>query len=414
MGSRHVLTAAVLLLLLAVVVPPFINIGRFRRSIIRSISAGLGRPVEARAVELQLFPLPGFVLHNLTISEDPAFGAEPVMAAETVTAILRPSTLWHARVEIATLRFDTPSVNLVRNAQGQWNFESLLRNSPALRRRKGAAHSMPMPFPYVEATDARINFKFGAEKLPFSLEQANLALWKESRHDWHMRIKARPVRTDLTVEDAGEIRGEGELRTGGILMNAPIRASLQWRRVQLGEISRLLHGEDDGWRGTVDWTARATGTLADATVVSDIGVDEFRRAEFVPASEMDLSAHCKARYVRDNRGLDSVQCDAPVGDGKLLLRGHLAGQMGTGNGAALAGSSSIAKRGRNRHRREVPVTPSEACRVCSNHAAACSRRFFSRPAGPYSSRCCCGRVGIGGSEWAFKLRLGRRKFAAPG
>ncbi len=346
-----------LLFLLAVIVPPFINIGRFRRSIIRSVSAGLGRPVEARAVELQLFPLPGFVLHNLTISEDPAFGAEPVMTAETVTAILRPSTLWHARVEIATLRFDTPSVNLVRNAQGRWNFESLLRNSPALQRRKGTAYSTPMPFPYVEATDARINFKFGAEKLPFSLEQANLALWKESRHDWHMRIKARPVRTDLTVEDAGDIRGEGELRTGGMLMNAPIRGSLRWRRVQLGEISRLLHGEDDGWRGTVDWTARATGTLADATVVSDIGVDEFRRAEFVPASEMDLSAHCKARYVRGNRGLDSIECAAPVGDGRLLLRGHLAGQVGSENGAVLAGGSSIAKRGRNRHRTEAPVLP---------------------------------------------------------
>src|SRR5665213_3435491 len=230
---RHQFFAAVALLLLAlIVVPPFININRFRRSIVHSISAGLGRPVEASAVELELFPRPGFVLHNLTVTEDPAYGAEPVMMAQTVTASLRASTLWHRRVEIASLRFDSPSVNLARNVQGHWNFESLLRNSPALRPRSprvstsSSMFNMPLPFPYVEATDARINFKLASEKLPFSLEKADLAVWKESGNHWRLRIKARPVRTDLTVMDAGQIRGEGTLMTGGVLMSSPVRANI--------------------------------------------------------------------------------------------------------------------------------------------------------------------------------------------
>ncbi|MEO6829479.1 MAG: AsmA family protein, partial [Acidobacteriaceae bacterium] len=168
---RQFILAAVVLLVVVVVVPPFISLNRFRRTIVHSISAGLGRPVEASAVELQLFPRPGFVLHNLTVGEDPAYGAEPVMTSQTVTAGLRASALWHGRVEIATLRFDAPSVNLVRDAAGHWNFESLLRNSPALHGH-GAAHAdrsgNHLPFPYVEATEARINFKLGAEKLPFS------------------------------------------------------------------------------------------------------------------------------------------------------------------------------------------------------------------------------------------------------
>lgn len=318
---RRFFLAAVLVLLILVVVPPFININRFRRSIVHSISAGLGRPVEASAVELELFPRPGFVLHNLTVGEDPAFGAEPVMMAQTVTAGLRASTLWHARVEIATLRFDAPSVNLVRNPQGRWNFESLLKNSPALQSHGSSASSKPLPFPYVEATDARINFKLGPEKLPFSLERADLAVWKESGHKWRLRIKARPVRTDLTVMDAGQIRGEGTLITEGALWNAPVQASLEWRRVQLDEISRLLHGEDNGWRGTVDWTAHVLGTLADVSLVSDIAVEEFHRAEFIPAREMDLFTHCHARYARNDWPLDSLECDAPVGGGHLLLRG---------------------------------------------------------------------------------------------
>ena len=320
--SRNRLLAGAALLLLALIVfPPFINISRFRRTILRSVSDGLGRPVEASAVELVLFPRPGFVLHNLTVGEDPAYGAEPVMMAETVTAGLRASTLWHARVEIATLHFDAPSVNLVRNAEGQWNFESLLRSSRVLRGRGASGSSRrPLPFPYVEATDARINFKLGVEKLPFSLERADLAVWKESRHEWRLRIKARPLRTDLTMMDAGQIRGEGTLMTGGPLMNAPVRATLEWRRVQLGEIGRLFHKQDDGWRGTVDWTTQVQGTLADIALRSDIAVEEFRRAEFIPAKEMDLSAHCNARYARSDRRLNLLECNAPAGDGHLMLR----------------------------------------------------------------------------------------------
>lgn len=359
-SRKRLLAAAIFLLVLIIVAPPFININRFRRSIVHSISAGLGRPVEASSVELQLFPRPGFVLHNLTVSEDPAYGAEPVMMAETVTAGLRASTLWHGRVEIANLRFDAPSVNLVRNAQGRWNFEDLLVNSPALQSHRTAI-SEPVPFPYVEATNARINFKMGPDKLPFSLQRANLALWKEAGHKWRVRIRAYPVRTDLSIADAGEIRGEGTLISEATLMDAPIYIRLEWRRVQLGEITRLLHGEDEGWRGTVDWTARAIGTLADTALTTDIAIREFRRAEFVPSAGLELSAHCAGRYVRNDSRLDSLTCNAPLGSGQLRLRGKFPGTQPLQRDSAATdrhrARKAIAKRGRNTPAGISPHTP---------------------------------------------------------
>lgn len=321
---KHFVALAVVLLLLAIAVPPYVSVNRFRRSIVQAISAGLGRPVEASSVGLRLFPRPGFVLHNLTVAEDPAYGAEPVMVAQTVTAGLRASTLWHRRVEIATLRFDAPSVNLVRNSDGHWNFESLLRHFPALHAHAYSGSSeggARMPFPYVEATEARINFKLGAEKLPFSLEDASLALWKESGHKWRLRIRANPIRTDLTLRDAGQIRGQGTLMTGGALTDAPFRGRLEWRRVQLDGIGRLLHGDDNGWRGTVDWTAEARGTLADVALTSEIAVEDVHRAEFIPPSEMDLSAHCQGRYARNDAARNRLACVAPAGAGQIWLRG---------------------------------------------------------------------------------------------
>jgi AsmA protein len=312
------------LLLLAIAVPPFININRFRRSIVQSISEGLGRPVRARAVELTLLPRPAFVLHGFTVAEDPAYGAEPVLVADTVTASLRASTLWHRRVEIATLSFDAPSLNLTRTPAGHWNFETLLQpSSRSFSPRSGRpGASARMPFPYVEAADARINFKLAAEKLPFSLESADLAVWKEPGSEWHLRIKARPVRTDLTVANAGQVRGEAVLQAAGPLENAPVRVSLEWRRVELGQIGRMLQGEEGNWSGLVDWTAEAKGTLASARVSTDVKITEFRRTEFVPAGAMELRAHCQGQYLRNSNALEALLCSAPLESGTLHLRGH--------------------------------------------------------------------------------------------
>ena len=332
------------LLLLAATVPPFVNIKRFRHGILQAISEGLGRPVRAGSVELILLPRPAFVLHRFTVAEDPAYGAEPVLMAGTVTASLRASTLWHRRVEIATLSFDAPSLNLTRNAAGSWNFETLLHSSstPAGPATGAKSASAGMPFPYVEASEARINFKSGVEKLPFSLEGTDLALWKESGGEWHLRIKARPVRTDLTVADAGQIRGEAVLHASGPLEDAPVRASLEWRRVQLGDVDRMLQGKDDNWRGVVDWTAHAQGTLASVLISTDVQVSEFRRAEFVPAAQMGLHLQCHGAYVRRRDALDGLQCSAPAGDGMLrvVAAGMLPLSSNGANGAPDAGASS--------------------------------------------------------------------------
>lgn len=308
-------------LLLAFVVPPYIHLHHFRRNIVQSISDGLGRPVRAGTVEFTLFPRPAFVLHDFAIEEDPSYGAEPSLMAETVTASLRASTLWHRRLEIATLHFDAPSLNLARNPAGRWSFESLLRRSGAARAAssENSSRTAPFPFPYVEASEARINFKRGAEKLPFSLEGADLAVWKESGNEWHFRLRARPVRTDLTVADAGQVRGEGVLHVSGPLENDPLNFHAEWRKVELGDINRMFRGEDNNWRGLVDWTAQGNGTLANLQLSTDVQVAELRRFEFVPPSEMDISAHCTGLYTHLSNALNDLHCSVPMGTGALLM-----------------------------------------------------------------------------------------------
>ena len=169
-----------LLLVLAIFLPPLINLGKYRRSLTASMSEALGRPVYVGGMQLRLLPMPGIVMSDFTVDEDPAFGYEPALHAASVVASLRLSSLWRGRLEVSRISLDEASLNLVRNSAGQWSLDSMLlrasqiSNAPTGERRVG-----PRPrFPYIEATDSRIDFKNGAEKKPFSLMNAEFSMWQ--------------------------------------------------------------------------------------------------------------------------------------------------------------------------------------------------------------------------------------------
>ena len=130
--KRLWLALAVLVVILVVlIVPPLVSISRYKSQITQLMSASLGRPVRLSSVELRLLPWPWLCATDLTVEEDPAYGAEPVLHATTVTASIRLLSLWRGRLEIGTISVDEASLNLVRTAAGRWNLDSLFRTAAA-------------------------------------------------------------------------------------------------------------------------------------------------------------------------------------------------------------------------------------------------------------------------------------------
>src|SRR5579875_3606636 len=116
--SVALLLVIVLLLMLLL---PMINVSRFQHRISQSLSQSLGHTVHVDSVTLNLLPLPGFTFTNFVVDEDPAFGSEPIIRANSVRATLRLTSLWRRRIEFSTISFDQPSVNLVHLSNGKWN-----------------------------------------------------------------------------------------------------------------------------------------------------------------------------------------------------------------------------------------------------------------------------------------------------
>ena len=317
--------AVLLLVLLLAFIPPLINVSRYQHRIAGNISASLGRTVTFDRVSLTLLPLPGFTLDNFVIAEDPAFGSEPILRADHVNVTLRISSLWGRRVEFSKISLtESTSVNLVRLANGKWNIESLFLQAshidaaPTAQRYASAAPR----FPYIEATGARLNLKLDQEKTPFSLTDAEFALWLPEPHQWNLRLLAHPIRTDLSPGDTGTLRVEGTLGGNGSpttqfassLAQIPIDLHGQWQDAQLGDLSRLLAGSDAGLRGDFSMTFGLLGTIEHNTVTTDIKLANARRADFVPPSPLSLEAGCRAVASNTFRSFSSIECHWPPAD----------------------------------------------------------------------------------------------------
>ena len=323
---RWIMLLFVLILIGAFILVPLININRYHRTIADSLSRSLGHPVHLGSVQLQVLPHTGLTVSDFVVEENPGFGAEPILRAPSVLVTLRLSSFWGGHIEPSRIDLDNASVNLVRNGDGQWNFNLLLLQaahpsaSSTSAERTAARHP-----PYIQFRSARINFKAGAEKKAFSFLNADLAIWLEEPGQWRLRFEGQPARTDLNIDlaDTGLIRLDGSLNRAAALDTVPLKVHAEWRNAPLGQVSRMLFGEDSGWRGLFTTETDLAGDLESLHIDSRLRVEDAHRQEFTPLTQLNVDARCRAVYRSGPGTLGNLTCLWPAGDGHLLLTGSV-------------------------------------------------------------------------------------------
>jgi len=322
--QRHTLWMVLLALLIVAFVPPLVNVNRFRTRLADSASRSLGRDVRVGNVSIRLLPRPGFDVSDFVVEDDPAFSAEPMLTSSEVTADLRLASLWRGRFEIAKLSLKEPSVNLVRNAEGHWNFEALLAHASQVQvapSTKRTAEPRPR-FPYIEAESGRVNVKLVERKLPFTFVDADFALWLESEDKWHARLEGTPIRTDAHLGDTGVLKLDLLAERAEHLAETPIELHFDWRDAQLGQLTQLLTGVDHGWRGGVSASGLAKGTLRELALNVSASVEDFRRYDISTVSRVRLAAQCQgALHSAAVRSLE-LRCESAAGGGRIIVVGN--------------------------------------------------------------------------------------------
>jgi hypothetical protein len=258
---------------------------RLQRKITARLESAFGRPVEVARYDFSLWGWPTLEAQSITVAEDPRFGQEYFLRAESLTMRLRWRSLLRGRLEFGTFSLGRPSLNLVRDASGDWNLAEWLPRPSASA---GAIApvgpplppSSPLRFTRIEVDSGRINFKRGDEKLPFAFVGVKGYLEPESPGRWQLDLQATPMRAAVIPQQAGTLHLSGHV--GGTSSRLrPAALDLSWIGASIPDVLRLARNYDYGVRGTLALWLNAQ-TDADAWALQG-------RAELRQLHRWDLS-----------------------------------------------------------------------------------------------------------------------------
>jgi uncharacterized protein involved in outer membrane biogenesis len=241
--------------------------------LVAQLERAFGRSVEVRQFNILLLPSLVLDAEQVSIGEDPAFGDEYFLRAEHLTAGLRWSGLLRGHFEFGTLSLSRPSLNLARNEEGEWNLERWLPPAKSVlgagsrfygpRRQETPSNRLQK----IDIDDGRINFKSGNEKLPFAFLGVSGSVEQVASGRWRLQLEAQPWRSGVTLQSTGTLLVRGDV-AGTSARLQPAEVHVQWGKVSLADLFRLLRGQDYGVRGVfaLEGTARSdtSDRIADA------------------------------------------------------------------------------------------------------------------------------------------------------
>ena len=142
-----------LVVVAAVVLPYFLFDAETQRGVIASrLEAALGRKVTLGKVRLGLLP-PALHLYDPEIVERLGFPGTAFSTAEGMQARVRLLPLLRGRLEVPSVELDEPTVHLVKNRRGEWNFATLGQTKG---RSKGKNKTPDAASPPLEIDELRI------------------------------------------------------------------------------------------------------------------------------------------------------------------------------------------------------------------------------------------------------------------
>jgi uncharacterized protein involved in outer membrane biogenesis len=202
-----------------------------------------------------------FTVQDVVIAEDPAFTSEfPFTQAKQLDVRVSLLPLLTGNVKVNSIDLDEPSVELIRNNSGVWNFASLA---------KGPAPTTPVPEPTEPAAAkpfslSRLSITGGKIAITDHLKAQPRTVYAPIDASLRDFAKGQPFSFDLNVHIPGEgiqvIKLEG---TGGPLPDTgpatmPLHATVTLSNIDIAGLRKFLDSE---------YVGKATGVLTGETKI---------------------------------------------------------------------------------------------------------------------------------------------------
>ena len=125
------------LLTLLLVIPHFVDLGLFKATYLPLVEDALGRRIDVGEVHLRLVPTPSIQISKLRVSDSQSYADNTFFAAHQVQLKLKFLPLLRGRFEVTELVLDKPIFNLLKQADGSFNYADIAgKKTPAAPRRE--------------------------------------------------------------------------------------------------------------------------------------------------------------------------------------------------------------------------------------------------------------------------------------
>jgi len=227
-------------------VPYLLDVNSYRGRIQAELEQRLHRPVTLGTMELKLLPL-AFKVENVAIGEDPAFGPRKNFSEADellVTAALWP--LLHGDLQVHSLELKRPRIELVKSAEGVWNYASLgsgpATPPPAGQAAPPAEPASTLALDELKITDGQVAITDFTQPSPRVVyDHIDLTLGDYAPGKAFSLV----VGTHLAGAGAQTIRleGRGGPLTDAGLLATPFDGDLELDEVSLSGLQQLLHSQ---------------------------------------------------------------------------------------------------------------------------------------------------------------------------
>src|SRR5580692_5075960 len=213
------------------------NPNDYRETIQTKLQQQVNRNVTLGDMSLGLFPL-RFRVANLSIADDPKFGNRPFIQTQELSVSVKLLPLLSKSVEVESLTLERPSVELIKNAQGAWNFASMGEKAPATA---PAAASSGQQFSLGELAinDGLVAITDLQDRKPRTVyNNINLKLTDFAPDT--------PFNLDASVHLPGsgsqevQLQGKGGPLSHANPANTPFKGTLELKGVEIGELQKFL------------------------------------------------------------------------------------------------------------------------------------------------------------------------------
>ena len=132
-----------LVVVVMVALPFFVNANTFRPLLETQLTAALGREVKLGDLSLSIFS-GSLVASDLSIAGDPNYSATPFLVAKQLRIGVEMKPLIFSRqLQVRSFEVESPEIDLVRAANGTWNFSTLGRGGSGSMQNTGQQSAFP-------------------------------------------------------------------------------------------------------------------------------------------------------------------------------------------------------------------------------------------------------------------------------